>query len=309
MSRLFNFNRYPWAKLLLNPDFLRDLRKGKIYPLSIQLALTGNCQLDCSYCSFGQKYNIHIPPNEVKKLFHSFYLMGGRVVELTGGEPLLYPYLAEIISFSCDIGLKVGLKTNGINLKLILSPEDVSKLSWIRVSLNTLEQGYPLDLLGVDDLCDISLSYVFHSGSTLVSFKEMRIRVDPEKKLKCRVVMDHNSTPEEFLDFDAFSGGIYLDFQSDLENVEFQSRVYGMPSKCWVPWLKPYVAPDGNVYKCCMSKGVICTVEEFYTLGFVKNGPLVPFDTEGCDPGKCYLKGLSDAVDYVIRGDKYGEFI
>lgn len=74
-----------------------------------EIALTGDCNFSCHYCN-----GLHsdIDYNEILTFIRSnSYSL--RHVQLTGGEPTLYPHLSSLCRFIANNGIKVGLSTNG----------------------------------------------------------------------------------------------------------------------------------------------------------------------------------------------------
>jgi radical SAM protein with 4Fe4S-binding SPASM domain len=51
---------------------------------------------------------------KVKEVIHDFADLGGRILQISGGEPLLHPDLFEIIQLSKHLGLEVRLYTSGL---------------------------------------------------------------------------------------------------------------------------------------------------------------------------------------------------
>lgn len=94
-------------------------------PFIVLFNVTQRCNLRCSYC-FGQYYsdNKELSYSQVTKILSELYSIGARRLGLTGGEPLLYKDIDELIKFAVELGFDVGLNSNGI-----LVPEHLSALS------------------------------------------------------------------------------------------------------------------------------------------------------------------------------------
>lgn len=67
----------------------------------VRISLTDACNFCCPYCRPEE-----IPPEAVKHLLsveewmtllEAYYCLGVKALRLTGGEPLLYPYLEELL--------------------------------------------------------------------------------------------------------------------------------------------------------------------------------------------------------------------
>ena len=105
--------------------------------------ITDRCNLGCRYCYYhsglrdknGQDAKIE-DNSLLKKIADHF-----QEVVLTGGEPLLYPHLNQVIAFLKRKGLKVAILTNGtlLNQKVFKSLVDLG-LDELCVSLDSLDE-------------------------------------------------------------------------------------------------------------------------------------------------------------------------
>lgn len=77
--------------------------------------ITSNCNDTCEFCPQWQAQSI---PEEnaqpIKNTLRELRIKGLKVLNITGGEPLLHDGLAEIVQYAQQIGLFVELTTNGI---------------------------------------------------------------------------------------------------------------------------------------------------------------------------------------------------
>lgn len=127
-------------KLSLHPECVANWYRGNLtYPICIEISLSGACNHRCIFCS--QEY-LGYDPNFLKKdvLLQNLKLLrqkGLKSVVLAGeGEPLLHPEIIEIINEIKELGLDIGLVTNGVLLKNDVMQKCINALSWIRISLD-----------------------------------------------------------------------------------------------------------------------------------------------------------------------------
>lgn len=127
-------------KLLLHPEKLSNLTENdsdESYPVSVEISLTNDCNLGCTWCSDG-KLRAERPGtldiNVYRKLVADLGKNGTRGVVLEGGgEPCLHPDFSQAAQSALDAGLAVGLITNGT----VFNFEDyLQSLEWVRVSLD-----------------------------------------------------------------------------------------------------------------------------------------------------------------------------
>ena len=111
----------------------------------LRLSLTDWCNLACQYCSAAeQRGGRHIDADFAVALVRWLSSRHGvRHVRLTGGEPLLHPRLAEMVTALSALGLveEITLTTNGQALAGQARRLRQAGLSRINISLDTLDAG------------------------------------------------------------------------------------------------------------------------------------------------------------------------
>lgn len=132
------------TKILIHHSKLKQLQNEKIIPpVTCEIDLTdGFCNNKCSHCFFGtdQKANpIFIETNAVKNVIKELFENGTKAIEFSGGgEPTTHPDVLEILSYAVNLGLDVGLITNGLLLDRV--ENIVEKIKFIRVSLDAANE-------------------------------------------------------------------------------------------------------------------------------------------------------------------------
>lgn len=80
--------------------------------------VTYRCNSRCVYCNVWQNKafsNVQeLPLEDAKELLKQCYELGVRYVDFTGGEPTLYPHLAEVIKYAKELGIKTEVTSNCI---------------------------------------------------------------------------------------------------------------------------------------------------------------------------------------------------
>jgi len=120
---------------------LRDLR----------ISVIDNCNFRCTYCMpaeiFGHRYRFMdaedlLTFEEIQRIVRVSARLGVEKVKLTGGEPLLRPWLHQLVGSLTKIdGIRdVGLITNGYHLAKLAPHLWSSGLRRVSVSLDSLDQ-------------------------------------------------------------------------------------------------------------------------------------------------------------------------
>lgn len=83
-------------------------------PFSIKLELTTSCNLRCKYCYMRGAKNALVTSRQWIEVLERLRQLGVVRLEITGGEPLLYEDLSEIVQAADGIGFDTTICTNGV---------------------------------------------------------------------------------------------------------------------------------------------------------------------------------------------------
>ena len=91
---------------LLHNEIIKD---GKIIPIHVQLIPTNKCNLNCKFCSCGdRRKDLELTLEECKKVIDIVSKRGTKSITITGGgEPLLHPDINKIIRYAGKKGIEV----------------------------------------------------------------------------------------------------------------------------------------------------------------------------------------------------------
>lgn len=259
-------------KAFLHPEKIRSLLTekdlDKLYPVSVELTLTNQCNLNCVYCSDndlrkrqGKKQALSY--EVIERLLSDLAEWGTKGIVLEGGgEPTLYPEFSRVIKLAKEKGLGIGLITNGT---VSLDAELIKEFEWIRVSLDASTSKEYMELKGVDyfeqvvnnithyaKYCDtVGVGYVVtNKNLSQIETLVMRIRESGAAYIQLRPVVDS----EELYPYD-----VDLSFLKFYQNHRFAVIVDGMKENakqgngnlpCKAHSLTSVISGDGSVYLC-----------------------------------------------------------
>lgn len=120
---------------------------SNIYPTVVSIELTDRCNIHCKHCygNFSIEKANYIPKNKLAHIFKSMKDVGVLTVELTGGDPSVYPYTSEAIETAFATGIQsVMLLTNGIRLNehLIDTIVKYKDRMFVQIDLHSLNNKY-----------------------------------------------------------------------------------------------------------------------------------------------------------------------
>jgi len=304
------------AKLLKVWPMNKD---GRIVPYHAQLYPTNACDLSCSFCSCADRKNtVRMAWNEMEDLLGTLAYLGTRAVTISGGgEPMLYPHLDETIAAANDLGLVVGLVSNG-NLLHRLKSKGVT---WLRVSrsdeMDASDEYYERMSVSVKAHPEIdwAFSYVLTAKPDMARLRKAVRFAGAHGFTHVRIVSD-------LLDLDRVPDmdGVMEEIEglpgSDL--VIYQGRkVYAKGrEKCLISLLKPVIAADGYLYPCCGAQYAIeeapRDVNERMRLGHWRDMVRLWENGEnfnGSICSRCYYDQYNAALEIMTEPVNHREFV
>jgi hypothetical protein len=150
MTQLLDTFTSTGSKLFHHQEFLTKLRNKQGMPITTHVMPTDICNYKCAFCSVQYREGDALPLSLILKYLDDLLVIGLKSIIISGGgNPILYKCPATGAKFPRLIdeiharGLEIGLITNGIKLKdyngrrsyPTLPPEQLDKLTWLRISL------------------------------------------------------------------------------------------------------------------------------------------------------------------------------
>lgn len=267
-------NEVGLEKLYLHPDKIkplihqRDQAIDLTYPISVELSLTNRCNLNCSYCSDRglrkrQGLQRDLSDDSLFRLFEDLKTGGtqGVVIE-GGGEPTLHTDFEKIIRKLQEIGLPMGLITNGV---LPLSSDILTAFEWIRVSLDssTAEEFYSLKgrdefekvLLNIYNYAArcpaVGVGYVVTNGNTSeIETLILRLRQYGVSYIQLRAVIDNPKLAPRTMDMGYLKRYQTQSFSVIVDGLQDNAGGSNACLPCKAHNLTTVIGADGSVYLC-----------------------------------------------------------
>jgi MoaA/NifB/PqqE/SkfB family radical SAM enzyme len=133
------------AKLLMGParKHLEEyVQHGVLFsPTVVEFDATTACQYGCPECISRSLLNRgHVAPEVIKRLLADFRRIGVEgVVYSGGGEPLMHPAMPKPLVWANELGLRVGLVTNGALLG-VHGGTVAERVQWTRISVDAASE-------------------------------------------------------------------------------------------------------------------------------------------------------------------------
>ena len=203
-------------------------------PICLVLHLTSKCNLDCDFCYIKNRDRTH--ELDYDKLINFISVIKPKSVQLTGGEPTLYPKIDELIYFLYANNCKIGMFTNG---KELWRCKFFGFLNWLRISINYYIDN---DKEFVDPSNPKKLGYVYIKHENSPDGWEERINkfADSHSGSYLKVAPDINYLT-------TINPWLFRSFKVIIQKTHSTKYYKG---KCYMGFLKPYLNADGLVYPC-----------------------------------------------------------
>lgn len=160
----------------------------------LRISLTDKCNLRCVYCreedeQIEEHVNDILSFEDYKFLISNFKELGVNKIKFVGGEPLLYPYLKDLIYFAkheCNIE-DISITTNGQHFSE--KALDLKRCGLDRVNLS------------IDSLKEFKYNAVTRGGSLTEALNALNtcIRLKLPVKINCVIIDEFNT--DEVYDF------------------------------------------------------------------------------------------------------------
>jgi len=313
-------NEFPY-KIFRDLGLLVSIFDGeKILPRHVQLSPTNKCNLKCSFCSCqsrDQKQEWTF--DDVQKITKILKEVWTKGVTITGGgEPFLFKHIDELIISLRNIGVSVGIVSNGtIPCNELIIP----LITWIRFSFS---DDRVIDNKFLDNIrkwigkgVDLAFSYVVTADVNFSNIKQIVEFANNNKFTHIRLVSDilDPQTSKNILNVKDF---LRRDCDIDDSLVIYQPRgsyTKGI-QRCLISLLKPMIYSDGHIYPCCGVQYALIDdtkrMPERMRMGYYTKLPQI-IEKQKCFDGSicnvCYYEKYNVVLDSLLEKMKHLDFI
>jgi len=322
------------ARLFSHRDRLNEIwDEKKIRPITIHLAPTNRCNLDCSFCSTKYRKDQNtlqeIPIAEAKQIVDIYKNLGLKSVEITGGgDPTMYPHLEELIFYIREAGLGLGMITNGLRLNRI-AEDALKSLDWMRISLAGIEfskdeQYMQLDASRFPEMTGSSIvvsqgnipsQQVFREGLIELGLLPDYVTIMRDQLTRASIVVKHLGLKYMRVVPDCYNPSMVSWAKTELPEIlaEFPSTTFSQskdtdtPSRCYQKYMKPFINADGYVYQCStlsLFHGYFhpdWRVAHWTEISKIYEQPLKSFDTSKCP--FCFYRDQQTIISDILDSD------
>ena len=138
--------------LILNTIDMSTLKRKQLIP-SVNFHLWEPCNMRCKFC-FATFQDVkqtilpkgHLPKQKSIEVIKKLAAHGFEKITFAGGEPLLCPWLPELIKIAKELGMTTMIVTNGSQLTDRFLIDNKNYLDWIAISIDSLKEATNLKI-------------------------------------------------------------------------------------------------------------------------------------------------------------------
>jgi len=300
-------------KLAHHPEVIMMLQNKRVAPISLQMAPTSKCNLNCEFCSnVNRDKTESLEFKDVLELIYRLKALGLKTVEWTGGgDPTCWDSLEGAVDYCEMLGLEQGLITNGLNLHKY-SESFFNRLMWVRISMNCLDYVNDIEIPEMPHTV-LGFSYVMNNRTTTDILEKIKEYAREHYSAYVRIVPNCQTSIEKQKENNELLPSLVEKLGDPFF---YQPKIFDAPEFCWWCYLKPFVLHDGYVYPCSSvvlnddsgrsfhSKYRWCTMTQ---LPDIYEEEMVPFNPKNCD--HCVFKPQNEIVDSIINPNGMEDFV
>jgi organic radical activating enzyme len=312
------------VKLLQSVDVVKSIRdKRVIPPIHVQFIPTNKCNLNCDFCSCSKvDRKIEMSLESAYNIVEILKLLGTKAVTITGGgDPMMHPYISDILNFFYKEGIKVGMVTNGILLPK-LPVTDANKMVWCRISHG--------DYRPFDFKYSTKLSNYINSTKGVGWAFSYVVGKNPDIEKLSRMI--HFAAVHDFTHIRVVADLLHPEdvLMAEVEKaLEYHVKITTMPiifqrreqaeqgSDCFICYLKPLIGADTKVYTCCGAQYAFgnptrdlpkeLRLGSAFDLQKIIEGSAIPFNGSICK--RCYYGSYNSTLKTMLLPVQHQEFL
>lgn len=297
--------KYKGNKTLI---YLDSIRNGyRIFPPSVQISLTDWCSNKCYMCDHWLRKNkVQFDLSELFQFLHIAIENGLETVCYSGGNPLMYKHINNVMAWHLNRGVKYGFITECIFSEKV-DLDLLSKAEWIRCSIDSVDKKIYEVIRGVDGIDEVkknigrlkSVGANIEFGITLSKENMYKIRDVAEYGIDVGIsqfrlwavrynVMEHNAiqinNKLELRSLELYLLGVksLLDKNKISNNIDetidilYNGEATNKFKTCKASLYQLFIDPSGKIFPCCTMAGdsnkdfqgtAICDLEYIFKQG------------------------------------------
>lgn len=207
----------------------------------IYIEITNICNLNCSFCPRSTRTKDYMKVNDFEYILNKINNYTDNIYLHIKGEPLMHPYIEDIIKLADKYNLNVNITTNGRLLRDKINIINNNKIRQINISLHSYNS-YD-DMKEVIELCD-SIKDTYVSLRLWNNLDNSKIINYMENKYNIKIDINKNRN--------TLSKNIFLSTDKEFEWPSMDIPVISTKGTCLALKQQIGILVDGTVVSCCL---------------------------------------------------------
>ncbi len=209
----------------------------KVDPKSVRLSVTDRCDMACVYCrpSMNDGYlpvEDRLDVQAWETVLRALIGQGIRRVRITGGEPLLFKGIVEVVSMIRSLGVEdLAMTTNASRLSGLAKPLRAAGLQRLNISLDSLDPERFAAITRGGDLSEVlqGIQSAIDAGFDEIKLNTVVLRGSNDHELESivRWSWERNITPR-FLEIMGIGEGAKIYRTSGVSYTEMRAQLHGL---------------------------------------------------------------------------------
>ncbi len=232
----------------------KQLIRGKmVIPRMVSVWLSHKCNLNCNYCFCKSTHdNTLIDSSKFRSLLKEFADLGVEGIEFSGGaEPTFHKECFEFAEYIKELGMKVGMLTNGFCFDL----DRIKHFDYIRIGLDAIDEKSYNEIKGVGGS---AFSSVVNNIKSVVGRRNEDIMVKPVIGIKFIINENNYKDMQDFVNYVYDLKVDYVSFrglfgENKSEELEETSLMFDDMKVGWDDFIQGSFSFDDLIYPCFMA--------------------------------------------------------
>ena len=110
------------------------------HPIAVNFHIWPKCNLACTFCyATFPHVRRTLPLSDAIAVIEKIAVAGTSKITFVGGEPTLYPHLAEVVRHASELGLTTCIVSNGARLRSVLD-RSAAFIDWVGLSVDSADE-------------------------------------------------------------------------------------------------------------------------------------------------------------------------
>ena len=235
--------------------YLYYLLVGDFMFKKIYVEITNNCNLNCSFCSGNTRKKGYITVDRFKILLDNLKSYTKYLYFHLMGEPLIHPYINELIDIASNNKFNINITTNGYFIDRI---KDNKNIRQINISLHSFDETKNKSL-------DEFLNNIFEAVDILSTNTYISYRMWTNNKYKDEIIKRIEEYYNVKIDgHTKIKENIFFDFDTEFIWPDINNGYYNEEGSCQGLSSHIGILVDGSVVPCCLDYDGNLTLGNIY---------------------------------------------